>query len=176
MPGQVGAPAESACTEAVRRGIPAEASRTSARIRSLADDLNKCGRQHVHEVVVLGLTESRLGEKEAMLVRHLDEMLVKHKDNRALVFVRNSSLADHLAARLRHDGGPLAGSASAFHGGKMQESRFWTVDMFKKGDLRVMVAPDVVIKKLPKNIEFLTLRVPPPAHPETTPRRFEVSN
>ncbi|CAE8626028.1 unnamed protein product [Polarella glacialis] len=97
----------------------------------------------IQEVVVVDCPEDierQAVEKRRLLEEHLQDVLSSSEENKVLVFVSQKLLADELANKLWEAGYKSA----AMHGGKPQDSRLWTLDQFRKGDLRLLVATDVV--------------------------------
>merc|ERR1711982_239021 len=75
-----------------------------------------------------------------VMEEHLTSVLSASSEHKVLVFVSQKNKADKLSARLREQGF----QADAMHGGKSQEYRLWVLDQFRKGELRVLVATDVL--------------------------------
>ncbi|CAE7228883.1 dbp2 [Symbiodinium natans] len=97
----------------------------------------------VQEVVVVDFPddyEKQVAEKRRRLDDHLHEVLWSSADNKVLVFVSQKTYADELATKLWDAGF----QAAAMHGGKSQEARLATLDRFRKGELRLLVATDVI--------------------------------
>lgn len=99
----------------------------------------------IQQVVVVdhqgeGSAEKQQLEKEGLLDRYLDETLSESDDNKVLVFVSQKQFADDLCTKLEGKGYTVG----AMHGGKAQETRLWVLDQFRKGQLRVLVATDVL--------------------------------
>lgn len=97
----------------------------------------------VQEVVVVDFPKDHVrqaAEKERLLDEHLHQVLTSSEDHKVLVFVSQKQFADELATKLWEAGF----TAASMHGGKSQESRLWTLDQFRKGDLRLLVATDVI--------------------------------
>lgn len=84
--------------------------------------------------------ERQSREKQKILDEHVEAVLSESDDNKVLVFVSQKTYADELANKLWDVGF----KAAAMHGGKSQDSRLWTLDQFRKGDLRLLVATDVI--------------------------------
>lgn len=99
----------------------------------------------VQEVVVVDHTgndrwEKQEAEKEAILNKHLEEVLNASEQHKVLVFVSQKHLADKVSSRLQD----LGYKADSMHGGKSQEYRLWVLDQFRKGELRLLVCTDVI--------------------------------
>jgi len=77
-------------------------------------------------------------EKASALTRILSDAAVE----RAIVFTRTKRGADRVAKRLNQDGVP----AQAIHGNKSQNNRERTLDGFREGQLRVLVATDIAAR------------------------------
>jgi ATP-dependent RNA helicase RhlE len=77
-------------------------------------------------------------EKASALTRILSDSAVE----RAIVFTRTKRGADRVAKRLNQDGVP----AQAIHGNKSQNNRERTLDGFREGQLRVLVATDIAAR------------------------------
>ncbi|CAJ1431021.1 unnamed protein product, partial [Effrenium voratum] len=84
--------------------------------------------------------EKQQAEKRKLLDGHLQDVLWASQENKVLVFVSQKQYADELANKLWEGGF----KAAAMHGGKNQESRLWTLDQFRKGEFRLLVATDVI--------------------------------
>mmetsp|Transcript_24564 Transcript_24564/g.58292 ORF Transcript_24564/g.58292 Transcript_24564/m.58292 type:complete len:512 (-) Transcript_24564:69-1604(-) len=97
----------------------------------------------VQQVVVVDFPEDyekQQAEKRKLLDGHLQDVLWASQENKVLVFVSQKQYADELANKLWEGGF----KAAAMHGGKNQESRLWTLDQFRKGEFRLLVATDVI--------------------------------
>jgi ATP-dependent RNA helicase RhlE len=96
--------------------------------------------------------------RKAALLSHL----IRSKGwEQVLVFTRTREGADRLVAKLARDGI----SAAAIHGDKSQEERIRALTAFKEGEVRVLVATDIVargidINELPQVINFDLPKVP----------------
>jgi len=96
--------------------------------------------------------------RKAALLSHL----IRNKGwDQVLVFTRTRDGADRLVAKLARDGI----SATAIHGDKSQEERIRALTAFKEGEVRVLVATDIVargidINELPQVINFDLPKVP----------------
>lgn len=84
--------------------------------------------------------EKQEKEKNALLDRHLREVLLASSENKVLVFVSQKKLADELAWKLQSDGF----KADSMHGGKSQDCRLWVLEEFRQGRLRLLVCTDVL--------------------------------
>jgi len=84
--------------------------------------------------------EKQVAEKRKLLEDYLSGILWNAADHKILVFVSQKQYADELADKLWKDGF----KAVAMHGGKSQESRLNTLDRFRKGEFRLLVATDVI--------------------------------
>jgi ATP-dependent RNA helicase RhlE len=96
--------------------------------------------------------------RKAALLSHL----IRNKGwDQVLVFTRTRDGADRLVAKLDRDGI----SAAAIHGDKSQEERIRALTVFKEGEVRILVATDIVargidINELPQVINFDLPKVP----------------
>ncbi len=78
------------------------------------------------------------GDKPDLLIA----LMGKHKQDRALVFVRTKHGADRLAKQLETKGFAVA----AIHGNRSQGQRDRAIDGFRKGTIKVLVATDVAAR------------------------------
>merc|ERR1712087_770592 len=78
--------------------------------------------------------------KKKLLDAHLKNVLSADENAKVMIFVNDKLFADELNMKLYEDGVP----ADAIHGGRDQERRLSILDGFRKGDIRVLVATDVV--------------------------------
>jgi len=78
-------------------------------------------------------------EKKRLLDAHIKAALTE-EDAKMIIFVNQKNFADELSDQLWNDGIYV----DAIHGGRPQEKRLNSLDMFKKGKLRVLIATDVV--------------------------------
>lgn len=78
-------------------------------------------------------------EKKRLLDEHIKNALTD-QDAKMIIFVNQKNFADELSNQLWNDGIYV----DAIHGGRPQEKRLNSLDMFKKGHLRVLIATDVV--------------------------------
>merc|ERR1712014_110952 len=58
-----------------------------------------------------------------------------------IIFVNQKSFADELVQKLYDQG---VHDVDAIHGGRPQEKRLYILDQFRKGDIRVLIATDVM--------------------------------
>ncbi|MCZ6839578.1 MAG: DEAD/DEAH box helicase, partial [Alphaproteobacteria bacterium] len=72
----------------------------------------------------------------------LAKMLAEVPEGRALVFTRTKYGADKVGRHLRREGNNVA----VLHGGKTQAVRTKTLDRFRRGQIRVLVATDVAAR------------------------------
>ncbi len=79
-------------------------------------------------------------DKRALLIH----LIKKENWNQALIFVRTKHGANKLTAKLSEKGI----STAALHGNKSQSFRTRTLNEFKKGELRILVATDVAARGL----------------------------
>jgi len=84
--------------------------------------------------------ERQEAEKATIMDKHLRQVLTASEDHKVLVFVSQKHLADKLSGRLQAEGF----KADAMHGGKSQDYRLWVLEQFRKGELRLLVATDVL--------------------------------
>ena len=82
--------------------------------------------------------------------------------NRALVFTRTKWGADKLATHLRREGLP----ATAIHGDKAQSTRMRTMDDFREGRLRILVATDLAARGIDVDNIELVVNYDVPQDPE----------
>jgi len=98
----------------------------------------------VQEVVVVDFPSSdyerQASEKKKLLNKYLSQVLSESEDHKVLVFVSQKNLADELCDRLWNDGY----KCGAMHGGKAQETRLSTLERFRQGGMRLLVATDVL--------------------------------
>jgi superfamily II DNA/RNA helicase len=98
----------------------------------------------VQQVVVVddtvGDKEQQLDGKRPFLTKHLGEALEESEEHRVLVFVNQKSFADQLAIDLQKDGF----TTDSMHSGRSQSTRLWVLDQFRKGEIRLLVATDVL--------------------------------
>merc|ERR1712151_1452635 len=78
--------------------------------------------------------------KKGLLDKHLKKILASDDHSKVMIFVNDKLFADELNNKLYEDGVP----ADAIHGGRDQERRLRVLDTFRKAELRVLVATDVV--------------------------------
>lgn len=84
--------------------------------------------------------EKQVAEKRKLLDNYLQGILWNGPEHKVLVFVSQKQYADELATKLWDVGF----KATAMHGGKSQESRLRTLEQFRNGEFRLMVATDVI--------------------------------
>ena len=119
----------------------------SEEIRKLADQMLKnpqlievARRNTVSETITHVVHPVAAGMKRNLLVH-----LLRHQpDTQALVFVDTKLMCGRLAHFLERNGL----SADAIHGDKSQQQRTETLDAFKSGRLRVLIATDVAARGL----------------------------
>jgi ATP-dependent RNA helicase RhlE len=90
-------------------------------------------------------------------------LLASERIRRALVFTRTKRRADRLARSLVREGV----EAAAIHGGKSQGSRVRTLDGFKRGHTRVLVATDVAARGIHVEDIDTVINFDIPNEPET---------
>merc|ERR1712084_141076 len=78
--------------------------------------------------------------KKQLLDAHLKKALGSDDRAKVMIFVNDKLFADELCNKLWDEGVP----ADAMHGGRPQEKRLSILDEFRKGNVRVLVATDVV--------------------------------
>jgi ATP-dependent RNA helicase RhlE len=98
-------------------------------------------------------------DKRHALARLLEE-LPEH--GRALVFTRTKDGADRLTRQLRSDGIYVV----ALHGGKTQSLRNKTLDGFREGRIRILVATDVAARGIHIDNIVMVVNYDVPADPE----------
>jgi len=99
----------------------------------------------VQEVIVVDRKgddhwERQEEDKNAIMERHLREVLSASDQHKVLVFVSRKDLADKVSGRLQ----TLGFKADAMHGGKAHDYRLWVLDQFRKGEIRLLVCTDVL--------------------------------
>jgi len=93
------------------------------------------------EVVVVDLDwKSAEPQKRLLLDAHVRKALNQSEDSKVLVFVQSKTYADELVEKLVNDGW----KADSIHGGRYQEDRLRVLDEFRQGQLRLLVATDVL--------------------------------
>jgi len=98
-------------------------------------------------------------EKRHALAQLLGELPER---GRALVFTRTKHGADRLTRQLRSDGIHVA----ALHGGKTQSFRNKTLDGFREGRIRILVATDVAARGIHIDNIVMVVNYDVPADPE----------
>jgi len=83
--------------------------------------------------------EERDAAKRNFLYAHVRKVL-KKKENKALVFVNSKALADEMRDTLWKEGF----KADSMHGGRPQQTRLNVLDSFRRGEMRLLVATDVM--------------------------------
>jgi len=78
--------------------------------------------------------------KRAVLEEHIGKTVFGNSDQKMLIFVNQKTFADELSEGLWKKGI----YTEALHGGKRQEDRLYTLDRFRKGDIQLLVATDVL--------------------------------
>ncbi|MEM6489465.1 MAG: DEAD/DEAH box helicase, partial [Pseudomonadota bacterium] len=99
------------------------------------------------EVAPPGRTVERIDQSVEFVARdakraRLAALLSAPEVSRAIVFTRTKHRADRVAEHLGKDGVP----AGAIHGNKSQGARQRVLDAFRQGQLRVLVASDIVAR------------------------------
>ncbi len=92
----------------------------------------------------------------------LAKMLAEIPEGRALVFTRTKYGADKVARHLRREGNNVA----ALHGGKTQAVRTKTLDRFRRGVTRVLVATDVAARGIDVHDIAIVVNYDVPTNPE----------
>jgi ATP-dependent RNA helicase RhlE len=129
-----------------QRALRGHAEVETARRASTADGIE-------HAIIAV----DKLNKKDALLrVLKLDVM------NRALIFTRTKYGADKLATHLRREGV----HAAALHGDKAQSTRQRTLDDFRNGGLRILVATDVAARGIDVEDIELVVNFDVPVDPE----------
>ena len=98
-------------------------------------------------------------DKRHALARLLEELPER---GRALVFTRTKHGADRLTRQLRSDGMHVA----ALHGGKAQNHRNKTLEEFRGGSIRILVATDVAARGIHIDNIVMVVNYDVPADPE----------
>ena len=129
-----------------QRALRGHAEVETARRASTADGIE-------HAIIAV----DKLNKKDALLrVLKLDVM------NRALVFTRTKYGADKLTTHLRREGV----HAAALHGDKAQSTRLRTLDDFRAGQLRILVATDLAARGIDVDNIELVVNYDVPVDPE----------
>ncbi len=92
----------------------------------------------------------------------LARMLAEVPEGRTLVFTRTKYGADKVARHLRREGTDVA----ALHGGKTQSVRTKTLDRFRRGQTRVLVATDVAARGIDVHDIAMVVNYDVPTNPE----------
>lgn len=95
------------------------------------------------EVVVVDLPgdwDAADAQKRRILNRYVREALTADEANKVLVFVNQKSFADELSKSLWGEGF----EADCLHGGRPQDTRLRVLEQFRKGEIRLLVATDVL--------------------------------
>jgi ATP-dependent RNA helicase RhlE len=100
-----------------------------------------------HDITLIEQRAFRVAEgRKGPFLRYLIKTMEMHQ---VLVFTSSSHSADHVAEKLRNNGI----EAEAIHGKKSNKARQDALQAFKIGDLRVLVATDLLARGI--DIEFL---------------------
>ena len=92
----------------------------------------------------------------------LAKMLAEVPEGRALVFTRTKYGADKVGRHLRREGNNVA----VLHGGKTQSVRTRTLDRFRRGEIRVLVATDVAARGIDVLDIAMVVNYDVPTNPE----------
>ncbi|EJI86560.1 DEAD/DEAH box helicase domain-containing protein [Alishewanella aestuarii B11] len=119
----------------------------SKEIKILADEL--LNKPVLIEVATANATADRVTQQVYLVDRHRKRELISHMIGmqnwpQVLIFVRTKHGADRLAKQLQKDGLTTA----AIHGDKAQGARQRTLDEFKQGKVRILVATDIAARGL----------------------------
>ncbi len=138
---------------------------------TFSQDIKKLASSFLHNPATVEATpENTTAEKVDQLVYHVDKsrkpaltvkLISEGNWQQVLVFTRTKHGANRLSEKLVKSGI----SSAAIHGNKSQNHRTKTLDGFKKGDIRVLVATDIAargldIPLLPHVINFELPNVP----------------
>ncbi len=138
---------------------------------TFSQDIKKLASSFLHNPATVEATpENTTAEKVEQLVYHVDKarkpalavkLISEGNWQQVLVFTRTKHGANRLSEKLVKSGI----SSAAIHGNKSQNHRTKTLDGFKKGDIRVLVATDIAargldIPLLPHVINFELPNVP----------------
>lgn len=80
-------------------------------------------------------------EKRKLLEAHIKEVLVEGSLSKMIVFVNEKGFADELANKMYEEG---IWDCNTLHGGRPQQKRLEVLDQFRKGDVRLLIATDVM--------------------------------
>ncbi len=129
-----------------QRALRSPAAVEVARRASVADGIE-------HGIIAV----DRMAKRDALVrILKLDMM------HRALIFTRTKYGADKLTTHLRREGIP----AAALHGDKAQSTRLRTLDEFRTGKLRILVATDVAARGIDVDDINLVVNFDVPTDPE----------
>jgi len=98
------------------------------------------------EVVVVDFPEGRGKwdrqdeEKKRLLDQHIKNALASTAEAKVLIFVNTKTFADELSNKLWEEGI----LSDAIHGGRPQEKRLESLDNFRRGTTKVLIATDVI--------------------------------
>lgn len=118
---------------------------------TVSDNVMSVMSQFTHQPVRISLKsqDSALNVRQEVMrvngagkLHILQELLDKREFERVLVFGRTKRGAEKLARDLSHNGFSVA----AIHGNKTQNQRQKALDLFKRGEVRVLIATDVVAR------------------------------
>ncbi|MSP82440.1 MAG: DEAD/DEAH box helicase [Alphaproteobacteria bacterium] len=115
--------------------MPSEIRRLAERFLRNPEEVHVSPPASLAATVVHGLIRTRSTDKRAALTRVLNDAAVRN----ALIFCNRKREADALGRALKRAGL----SAAALHGDMDQGSRTATLDGFRKGDIKYLVATDV---------------------------------
>jgi ATP-dependent RNA helicase RhlE len=79
-------------------------------------------------------------EKKRLLDQHIKNALASTAEAKVLIFVNTKTFADELSNKLWEEGI----LSDAIHGGRPQEKRLESLDNFRRGTTKVLIATDVI--------------------------------
>merc|ERR1711920_1222653 len=84
--------------------------------------------------------EKQEEEKLRLLEAHIKHSL-KDGFSKMIVFVNQKTFADELSQKMYNEG---IWDCDTLHGGRPQEKRLWILDKFRSGEVRLLIATDVM--------------------------------
>ncbi len=141
-------------------------------VTSLAKGLLKPQHERI-EVTPPSTTVERIAQKVMFVAREnkrllLAELLKDTSISRAIVFTRTKHCANRVAEQLQKGGV----KADAIHGNKSQNARQRSLNSFKSGDLRILVATDIAARGIDVDGVSHVINFEMPAEPESYVHRI----